>query len=190
VPLHPLPLTVVSNLNNFVRKTRFSNEILAYLTQSSMQTDEYVALAKTFRYIDKNNDGVLSVDEFRQALVETENSSLDEHALIKAIQHADMDGDGTISWKELLLATTARRLAAKEERLWNAFRKMDLNGDGRLSVSELEQALGKDASEVKALISEVDSDNNGEVDYEEFLSMFGAFEGQNNENLLNDALGK
>jgi len=49
VPLHPLPVTVVSNLNNFVRKTRFSNEILAYLTQSSMQTDEYVALAKTFR---------------------------------------------------------------------------------------------------------------------------------------------
>jgi len=172
VPLHPLPVTVVSNLNNFVRKSRFTNEILCYLTQSSMHTDEYVALAKTFRYIDKNNDGTLSVEEFKQALMETENRVLDDAQLKAAVELADMDGDGTISWKELLLATTARRLAAKEERLWNSFKKMDLNNDGKLSVQELELALGKDADEVRALIAEVDKDNNGMVDYDEFLSIF------------------
>jgi calcium-dependent protein kinase len=184
VPLHPLPATVVSNLGNLVKKTRFSNEILCYLTQSSMQTDEYVALAKTFRYIDKNNDGTLSVEEFRQALMETENRVLDDAQLRQAIALADMDGDGTISWKELLLATTARRLAAKEERLWTSFKKMDLNNDGKLSVQELELALGKDTEEVRSLIAEVDKDNNGMVDYDEFLSIFSEQAETENTSLL------
>lgn len=169
VPSHPLPLTVVSNLNNFIKKTRFTNEVLSFLTQSTMSTDEYLALARTFRFIDKNNDGTLSTDEFRQALQETENRPVNIEQLQKIVELADLDGDGTISWKELLLATTARRLAAKEDRLWESFKTMDLNGDGKLSVEELSTALRLPEDQVKAMIQEVDVDGNGFVDYEEFL---------------------
>lgn len=169
VPSHPLPLTVVSNLNNFIKKTRFTDEVLSYLTQNTMSTDEYLALARTFRFIDKNNDGTLSCEEFRQALQETENRPVNLDQLQKIVELADLDGDGTISWKELLLATTARRLAAKEDRLWQSFKSMDLNGDGKLSVEELVQALGIPEDQVRTMIIDVDTDGNGFVDYEEFL---------------------
>lgn len=182
VPLHPLPVTVMSNLTTFIRKTQFSNEILEYLTQSSMDNAEYISLARTFRFIDKNNDGTLTVDEFKQALQETEAyGGLPNEAFLRnAIDFADLDGDGTISWKELLLATTARRLAAKEERMWNSFKKMDLDGDGKLSVAELQTALNKDDATIRRLIADVDKDNNGFVDYEEFLSIFEKQETENN----------
>lgn len=176
IPAHPLPLTVVTNLNNFVRKTHFANEILSYLTQSSMSTEEYLSLARTFRYIDRNQDGTLSVEEFRQALIETEHRPINVAQLERIVQLADLDGDGTISWKELLLATTARRLAAKEDRLWASFKALDLDEDGKLSVEELEKALGYPPDKIRALIAEVDTDHNGSVDYEEFLSIFAQFD--------------
>ncbi len=190
VPLQPLPSMVLTKINALVKKTKFSNAMLSHLTQTSMSREEYLALAKTFRFIDKNNDGVLTVDEFKQALSETDNKSIDESTIRSIIVAADMDGDGTISWKELLLATTARRLAAKEERLWRSFKQMDLDGDGKLSVSELRQALGKDAEEVKQLIAEVDKDQNGMVDYDEFLSMFETYEDQIQDDFLQSLEGE
>lgn len=185
VPAHPLPLTVVSNLNNFIKKTQFTNEVLAHLTQSSMSSEEYIALARTFRFIDKNGDGTLTVEELREALMETENKSVNVQTLAKIVELADLDGDGNISWKELLLATTARRLAMKEDRLWASFKSMDTNGDGKLSVEELCQALGHDEAAVRHMIAEVDVDGNGVVDYEEFLSVFASFLQSSEENEIN-----
>lgn len=184
VPLAPLPSMVLNKINALVKKTKFSNAMLTHLTQKSMSEEEYLSLAKTFRFIDKNNDGVLTIDEFKLALRETDNKSVDEASIKAIIQQADMDGDGTISWKELLLATTARHLAAKEERLWRSFKSLDLNGDGKLSVEELRRALEKDTDEIKAMIAEVDKDQNGEVDYDEFLSMFEAYDDSLQNSLL------
>ena len=69
-----------------------------------------------------------------------------------------------------MLARVNRQISAKEERLWNAFRRLDLNGDGKVTTDELQQVLGdEDAAE---LIKEVDSNNDGVIDYDEFLSVF------------------
>lgn len=43
------------------------------------------------------------------------------------LQAADIDGDGTLSYNELVLSWTRQRLSAKEERIWQAFAKIDLN---------------------------------------------------------------
>lgn len=50
--------------------------------------------------------------------------------------------------------------------------QIDLNKDGRLSAAEIQQALGVDADEVKQMIAEVDNDGNGEVDFDEFITMW------------------
>merc|ERR1712083_237364 len=59
-----------------------------------------------------------------------------------------------------------------EARVYKAFQTFDENGDGKISVAEMSKVLGKDESEVKALIAEVDTDKNGEVDYDEFIAMW------------------
>jgi len=190
VPLHPLPGMVLQKLTSFVKKTRFANAMLCHLTQLSMTKEEYDALAKTFRYIDKNGDGVLTVEEFKQALAEADKKHVDEDTIRQIIASSDMDGDGTISWKELLLATTARRYAAKEERLYESFRSMDLNNDGKLSVSELRLALKLSDDEVKELIAEVDVDQNGEIDYDEFYQVFCARDDREKEEVMNSIIGE
>jgi len=83
---------------------------------------------------------------------------------------ADVDGDGALSYSELLVTCVQRKVNAKEERLWNAFCKLDLNGDGRVTKDEIEQVLG--TTDAKNMITEVDKNGDGSIDYEEFMDMW------------------
>ena len=50
-----------------------------------------------------------------------------------------MDGDGTLSYEELVMTSIGRKISAKEERLWTAFSKVDLNHDGKDDMVTLNQ---------------------------------------------------
>jgi Ca2+-binding EF-hand superfamily protein len=39
-------------------------------------------------------------------------------------------------------------------------------------VAEIQQALGADANEVQQMIAEVDSDGDGQVDFDEFITLW------------------
>ena len=94
------------------------------------------------------------------------------------MQSADIDGDGTLSYEELLMTSVGRKISAKEERLWEAFSKVDLNHDGKLSAAEIQQVLGGDAAEVAQMIKDVDIDGDGEIDFDEFITMWALKEGE------------
>ena len=57
--------------------------------------------------------------------------------------------------------------------LQEAFAQLDLDGDGKLSRKEVKAALGKILSEddLNYLIVDLDTDQNGEVEWQEFLQV-------------------
>jgi len=62
------------------------------------------------------------------------NGEENDHELQQLIASMDADGDGGLSYHELLLATAHRKLLAKEERMWMAFQALDHNGDGEVCI--------------------------------------------------------
>lgn len=128
-------------------------------------------LKKTFRTIDENGDGMITLDEMKKAISSAADLGINEEELARIMKMSDINGDGVLSYEELLQATVARKLTAKEERLWDAFRKMDLNGDGRVSLDEIALVVG-DRSKAQELLAEADFDGDGSVDYEEFLELW------------------
>ncbi len=75
----------------------------------------------------------------------------------------DTDGDGVLSYDELMLSFVNLKLNAKEERMTEAFQRLDLNGDGRVSIEELEAVLLKEGlvsskDELRRLVKDVDTD--------------------------------
>lgn len=114
----------------------------------------------------------------REASPEGKQSTLsaeDDAELQNFIASLDADGDGGLSYHELLLATAQRKLLAKEERMWTAFQALDHNGDGEVDASELASILGTleggdTLSRARELIALVDANGDGRLSYEEFLA--------------------
>jgi len=168
----PRVSAVLRNLSNFSANYKFKRAVLSMMTDS-LTDAELTELKKTFAAIDTNGDGVITFAEMKAALEKWGNdpkSADDVQHLATLMKVADLDGDGKLSYQELLLTVIQRKLTNKEERLWAAFRKMDLNGDGRVSVEEIQTVLG--AQNARELIAEADKNNDGSVDYDEFLTMW------------------
>ena len=181
----PLPVlsNVIHNLTQFQANYKFKQAVLTMMSSSLSET-EVSELKRTFQLIDENHDGTITQAELKKALQATNSSASDQQSLAdieNLIRLADVDGDGKLSYNELLLTCIQKRLAAKEERLWDAFCRLDLNNDGKVSAEELKQVLARNEKDAKDLIKDVDVDGDGMVSYEEFLAMWKAKEEQQQE---------
>lgn len=87
----------------------------------------------------------------------------------------DVDNSGEIDFSEFVTATVDKQRLLQEEKLKTAFSFYDADGSGSISTDEIKEVLGvgKQISEAVWLqvLKEVDSDGNGEVDFEEFKTM-------------------
>merc|ERR550534_2333441 len=97
--------------------------------------------------------------------------------LQELINEIDQDGNGAISFNEFVwLMTREIHDSDIEEEIREAFRVFDKDGHGFIPVPDLQhvlQTLGEklSADETQELISEADLDGDGNVNYEEFITM-------------------
>uniref|UniRef100_A0A7S3B819 EF-hand domain-containing protein n=1 Tax=Prasinoderma singulare TaxID=676789 RepID=A0A7S3B819_9VIRI len=143
-----------------------------------MSTEEQAELRAAFQALDANGDGELSVDELREGLGTADKAgALGVHGekLLKALQAMDIDGNGVVDYNEWLASTMAVRKLTNEAAIRSAFEKFDANGDGRISRDEIAKALANageqtDDAELAQILREADTDNSGDIDFNEFLT--------------------
>lgn len=166
----PFLKTVLNNLRDFTASSKFKTGILKIMADS-MSDRELQELRAVFKELDEDGNGRITVTELSHAM-EKAGTTARKEELLALLQSADIDGDGQLSYEELLLTSVGRKISAKEERLWAAFSRVDINRDGKLSAAEIQKVIGGDESEVRAMIAEVDTDGDGEVDFDEFISLW------------------
>ncbi|XP_028676067.1 calcium-binding protein LPS1-alpha-like [Erpetoichthys calabaricus] len=116
-------------------------------------------MREAFRILDKDNDGSISETEMRQ-IMKNLGEKLTDEEIDTMLKEADIDGDGLVNYDEF-----------KE-----AFSMFDKDGDGTITTQELGtimKSLGQAPTdqELKDMISEVDADGSGSIDFNEFLTM-------------------
>jgi len=166
----PLADVVLTNLKTFSSNYKFKHGILN-LMSNTLTDDELTNLKKVFELIDENGDGQITANELSKA-IEKAGDKVNKDDILMLMKMADIDGNGSLSYNELVMTSVQRKLGAKEERLWTAFCKVDLNGDGKISAQEIEQVLGEHGDSVKQMIAEIDKNGDGEIDFDEFLDMW------------------
>lgn len=128
-------------------------------------------LRNAFKLYDENNDGLISYEEFKTVL---DKVGYKEERIKELFDELDVDKSGMINYTEFVAATLETQGRIEEDKVAEAFSRIDSDGTGRISLENLRAFIGQDTKSqfLKQTIQELDRDNDGEVSYNEFRSLF------------------
>ena len=172
-----LPKISKDVLQKFTSKQKLQQASIAFLVHQMSTNDKVKNLRAIFKHIDESGDGRLSHDELRKGYQKYFSDSLNENEFELLISKLDQDNSGYIEYEEFLRATVDTESILTEKNLQFAFNFFDKDNSGKLSAEEVKSVLGvisteKDGGDiVKSIISEVDINGDGEINYEEFKTL-------------------
>ncbi|XP_071734001.1 calcium-dependent protein kinase 1-like [Rutidosis leptorrhynchoides] len=170
-PDKPLDSAVLSRMKQFSAMNKLKKMALRVIAES-MSEEEIAGLKQMFQMIDTDNSGQITFDELKAGLKRV-GANLKESEIYDLMQAADVDNSGTIDYGEFVAATLHLNKIEREDHLFAAFSYFDKDGSGYITADELQQAcdeFGIDAH-LEELIQDVDQDNDGRIDYNEFVAM-------------------
>ncbi|XP_027332951.1 calcium-dependent protein kinase 2-like isoform X1 [Abrus precatorius] len=190
----PIDSAVLSRMKQFRAMNKLKKLALKVIAEN-LSEEEIKGLKAMFANMDTDNNGTITYEELKTGLArigsrlsEAEVKQLMEalniHAffelnwiliLVHNMSQADVDGNGSIDYIEFISATMHRHRLERDEHLYKAFQYFDKDNSGYITRDELETAMTQhgmgDEATIKEIISEVDTDNDGRINYEEFCAM-------------------
>ncbi|KAL5990931.1 Calmodulin-like protein 3 [Asimina triloba] len=135
-------------------------------------------LRRVFQMFDRNGDGRITKRELSDSL-ENLGIYIPDKDLTAMIEKIDVNGDGCVDITEFgALYQTIMDEKDEEEDMREAFNVFDQNGDGFITVEELRSVLaslglkqGRTMEDCKKMITKVDVDGDGRVNFKEFKQM-------------------
>ncbi|GAV85113.1 efhand domain-containing protein/EF_hand_5 domain-containing protein [Cephalotus follicularis] len=139
---------------------------------SPLYTDD---LQRIFEKLDKNGDGLVSLDELNWLLERT------GMGMISQEEFQSFVGKPNLNLKEFLLFcnnTHYKKISEEDAEIVEAFKVFDMNGDGFISCEELQSVLSRlglwdqsSGNDCKKMICVYDTNLDGVLDFEEFRNM-------------------
>ncbi|KAH9612862.1 hypothetical protein KSS87_005413 [Heliosperma pusillum] len=171
-PDKPLDSAVLSRLKQFRAMNKLKKMALRVIADC-MSEEEIAGLKEMFKMIDADNSGQITYEELKVGL-EKAGANLKESEIYDLMQAADVDNSGTIDYGEFVAATLHLNKIEKEDNLFAAFNYFDKDGSGYITIDELQQAceeFGVQDARLDEMILDADQDNDGRIDYNEFVAM-------------------
>ncbi|KAL5800529.1 hypothetical protein ACOSQ3_033610 [Xanthoceras sorbifolium] len=171
-PDKPLDSAVLSRLKHFSAMNKLKKMALRVIAES-LSEEEIAGLKEMFKMIDADNSGQITFEELKAGLKRV-GANLKESEIYDLMQAADVDNSGTIDYGEFIAATLHLNKIEREDHLFAAFSYFDKDGSGYITPDELQLAceeFGIEDVRLEEMILEVDQDNDGRIDYNEFVAM-------------------
>ncbi|XP_074307856.1 calcium-dependent protein kinase SK5-like [Silene latifolia] len=178
VPDKPLDSAVLSRLKQFSAMNKLKKMACRVIAER-LSEEEIGGLKELFKKIDKDQSGSITFEELRDGLQRVD-SKIRESEIVDLMNAADVDENGTLDYGEFLAATLHLNKVDREENLASAFSYFDKDGSGYITIDELQQAckeLGLSALNLEEMIKEIDLDDDGQIDYGEFVAMMRKADG-------------
>ncbi|NWR79303.1 CALMS protein, partial [Centropus bengalensis] len=141
-----------------------------------LSEEKIAEFKEAFSLFDRDGDGCITTKELG-TVMRSLGQNPTEAELQDMVGEVDADSSGTIDFPEFLsLMARKMRDTDSEEEIREAFRVFDKDGNGYISAAELRHVmtnLGEKLTdeEVDEMIKEADCNNDGQVNYEEFVRM-------------------
>ncbi|KAI3442368.1 uncharacterized protein J3R85_001101 [Psidium guajava] len=171
-PDRALDPAVLSRLKHFSAMNKLKKMALRVIAES-LSEEEIAGLKEMFKAMDTDNSGAITFDELKAGL-RRYGSTMKDTEIRDLMDAADVDNSGTIDYGEFIAATIHLNKFEREEHLIAAFQYFDKDGSGYITVDELQHACAEHNITdvlIEDIIREVDQDNDGRIDYGEFVAM-------------------
>ncbi|CAL0334601.1 unnamed protein product [Lupinus luteus] len=169
----PIDSAVLSRMKQLRAMNKLKKLVLQVMAEN-LSGEEIKGLKAMFANMDTDNSGTITYKELKKGLAQI-GSILSEAEVKQLMEAADVNGSGSINYIEFISATMHRHRLERDEQIYKAFQYFDKDSNGYISRDELETAMTEhgvvDESTVKEIIREVDTDNDGKINYEEFRAM-------------------
>ncbi|PNY11238.1 calcium-dependent protein kinase 9-like protein [Trifolium pratense] len=169
----PIDSAVLSRMKQFRAMNKLKKLALKVIAEN-LSSEEIQGLKAMFTNMDTDKSGTITYEELRAGLQRL-GSTLTEAEVRQLMEAADVDGNGSIDYIEFITATMHRHRLERDEHLYMAFQYFDKDNSGFITRDELETAMKEydmgDEDTIREIISEVDTDNDGRINYEEFCAM-------------------
>ncbi|KAJ8755594.1 hypothetical protein K2173_022173 [Erythroxylum novogranatense] len=169
--------TVRARLKQFSAMNKLKKRALRVVAEH-LSVEEVAGIKEGFQLMDINNKGKINIDELRDGLLKL-GHQMQEDDLQILMEAGDIDRDGHLDYGEFVMISVHLRKMGNDEHLRKAFEVFDQNQSGYIEAEELRYALANDVDAnseeiISAIISEVDTDKDGRISYEEFAAMMKA----------------
>ncbi|MCE2055436.1 Calcium-dependent protein kinase 11 [Datura stramonium] len=171
-PDKPLDSAIFTRLTQFSAMNKLKKMAIRVIAES-LSEEEIAGLKEMFKMIDTDNSGQITFDELKIGLKKF-GANLNESEIHDLMKAADIDNSGTIDYGEFVAAMLHANKIEKEDYLFAAFSYFDKDGSGYITADELQKAceeFGIEDVHLEEMIQEADQDNDGRIDYNEFVAM-------------------
>ncbi|KAI3738478.1 hypothetical protein L2E82_28511 [Cichorium intybus] len=171
-PDKPLDSAVLTHLTRFSAMNKLKKLALRVIA-TRLSEEEIAGLKQMFKMIDTDNSGYITFEELKDGL-KSYGAKLEESEIHDLMHAADIDNNGTIDYEEFVAATLHFNKVDREDSLYAAFSYFDKDGSGFITLNEIQQSckeLGMEDAQVEEIIKEADLNNDGRIDYNEFVAM-------------------
>ncbi|TMW87111.1 hypothetical protein EJD97_020407 [Solanum chilense] len=171
-PDKPLDSAIFTRLTQFSAMNKLKKMAIRVIAER-LSEEEIAGLKEMFKMIDTDNSGQITFDELKIGLKKF-GTNLNESEIRDLMKAADIDNSGTIDYGEFVAAMLHANKIEKEDYLFAAFSYFDKDGSGYITADELQKAceeFGIEDVHLEEIIQEADQDNDGRIDYNEFVAM-------------------
>lgn len=171
-PDRPLDPAILSRMKQFTAMNKMKKIALRVIAES-LSEEEIAGLKEIFKMMDTDNSGAITFDELKGGLGRLGSGLMDDEIRI-LMEAADVDNSGSIDYEEFITATLNLTKIEREETLYAAFSYFDKDGSGYITMDELQQACFEHKMgdvQIEEMIQEIDQNNDGSIDYGEFVAM-------------------
>ena len=115
------------------------------------------------------------MEEVKIGYMEHYGRVMSDEEIEKMFRSVDTDNSGFIDYSEFVVAAMNEKQLCTNEKLTAAFKMFDKDGSGIISADEIREVLGfggnLDAKAIDDIIKQVDENGDGEISFDEFVSM-------------------
>lgn len=166
---------IINMIKNFRGASMLKKEVMRVVV-NNLSENEIKNLREAFRLIDKDNSGMISVDELKKVLVDLgyDNSEEDFKGIIQTFN--EETGEEEINYSEFVAAILDKKVYLNREKLYTVFKHFDIDNSNFITIENLKEVMARSGRKVvnevlQHWMSEINTKKDGKISFEEFYEM-------------------